>query len=94
MSKFILFDFQCKSCERTHEAMTKPGEYWSRCPHCGGNAQRILSSVRIDHSRMALSASASPGSIAHFDRLHQMQRAKEERSFARNGDYGKAAGSD
>jgi len=94
MSKLMLFDFQCKTCERTHEDMAKPGEYWRHCPHCGGNAQRILSAVRIDHTRMALSESASPGSIAHFERTHQMQRAKEEIAFARNGDYGKAPGSD
>lgn len=93
MSKLILFDFQCKKCERLFEDMAKPGEYWRQCPDCGGNAQRQLSAPRINHSAMALSDSASPASIDYFERSHKQQRAKEERSFARNGDYGKAPGS-
>lgn len=94
MSKLILFDFRCTKCHTISEHMVKPGEYWAACPECGGNAQRILSPVKINHYEMALSPSASPESIKKFDRLHQSQKAKEEKVYRNHGDYGKPAGSD
>jgi hypothetical protein len=42
---------------------------------------------------MALSASASPESIAKFDRAHRQQKAKEERAYSNHRDYGVAPGS-
>lgn len=90
----MIFDFRCKSCEAIHEDWTKPDVFWSSCPKCGEPSRRILSAVRIDHSAMALSESASPESIAHFDRVHKSQKAKEDKSVERHNDYGKAAGAD
>lgn len=94
MSKLLLFDFRCTKCAAITESMVKPGQYWVACSECGGNAQRILSPVRVNHYKMAISESASPASIRHFDRQHQQQKAKEEKTYRDHGDYGKAAGSD
>lgn len=43
---------------------------------------------------MALQDGATETSIAHFERIHQQQKAKEEKSMREHGDYGKAPGSD
>lgn len=93
MSKLLMFDFTCTDCAKTFEDLAKPDEFGRKC-ECGGNAVRQIATPRIDHSAMAISDSASPGSVAHFDRLHRQQRAKEEKCFARNGDYGKRPGTD
>ncbi len=92
--KFLLFDFACTKCGLTFEEMAKPVNYWSKCPECGSNARREISPVRIDHNRMAAFDSASPGTLSHFDRVHQQQKIIEERNMATHGDYGKAPGSD
>ena len=92
--KLILFDFHCTKCAHTFEEMVKPGVYWAQCPDCRGNARREISAVRIDRTRIATTANASPESIRHFDRIHQQRRAIEEKSMQNHGDYGKAAGSD
>ena len=94
MSKLLLFDFRCTKCAETFEDMVKPSDYWVACPKCGGNARRSISPVRINHYSMAMSESASPGTLSKFDRLHQQQKAKEEKAYRDHGDYGKAAGSD
>lgn len=90
----ILFDFRCTKCALIFEELVNAGDYWCPCPNCKANAQRIMSPVRIDRSRIALSNSASPESIRHFDRVHKQRRQLEEKSFRDHGDYGKAAGSD
>ena len=94
MSKLILFDHRCTGCEHVFEELAKPGDYWVQCPKCGSNAQRMLSPVRIDRTRIALTSNASPESIAHFDRVHRERAEKENRNFKEHGDYGKQAGSD
>ena len=94
MTKLILFDFHCTKCAHDFEDLVKPSVYWLKCPKCKGNAQRVMSPVRIDRTRIALTSGASPESIAHFDRIHNQRRAIEEKSMANHGDYGKAAGSD
>jgi hypothetical protein len=89
----MAFDFECTQCARVFEAFTKPSVRRRKC-ECGGNALRLLSCPRIDRLAMAVSVGATATSIDHFDRLHQQQRAKEERCFDRNGDYGKRPGAD
>lgn len=93
MSKLLMFDFQCRSCGLIFEDLTKPDVVESQC-QCGGTADRQIACPKIGLLAMATSASASPASIKMFDRLHQQQKAKEERCFACNGDYGKRPGSD
>jgi putative FmdB family regulatory protein len=94
MSKLILFEFDCPSCGLTFEALVNPDVYWTQCPKCETNAQRILSAPRIDHQAMAGSDSASPETLRHFDRVHNQRKAIEEKAFRDHGDYGKPAGCD
>jgi hypothetical protein len=86
-------DFHCSVCGTTTEHFIDHRIDETACD-CGSTAQRILSAVRIDRSAIALTAGASPESIAHFDRLHQQQKTREEKTFKQHGDYGKAPGSD
>jgi putative FmdB family regulatory protein len=92
--KYLLFDFACTKCGNVFEEMAKPDNYWSHCPECKANARREISPVRINHTAMANSESASPGTLAHFDRVHKQRKAIEERSMRDHGDYGKPAGAD
>lgn len=86
-------DFHCTECGVTTEHFV---DHWvEEVPcECDSTARRILSSVRIDRSAIALTLGASPESIAHFDRIHQQRKTIEERTYAEHGDYGKAPGSD
>ena len=93
MSKLILFDFECAE-HGLFEDLVKPDIFQAPCPVCSRNAPRQISAPRIDHYHMAMSASASPESIAKFDRMHRERKAKEDRAEAEHGDYGPAAGAD
>ena len=94
MSKLILFDFRCKKCEATFEDLVKSDVFQAQCPKCGETARRIISCPRIDKYGMALQEGATETSLKHFERIHQQQKAKEERTMREHGDYGKAPGSD
>lgn len=94
MSKLILWDFACTECGYIFEELAKPDMYWSKCPKDGANARREINPVRINHQAMAGSASASPETLRHFDRVHQQRKAIEEKRFRDHGDYGKPAGAD
>lgn len=91
MSKLILFDFECPE-HGLFEDMVTPGIHQAPCPKCGAPSVRQISAVRIDRTSIALSGNASPESVAHFDRIHREQRAKEERAYREHGDYGTAPG--
>lgn len=93
-SKLILFDFRCKQCKREFEELVKSDVFRIQCPKCNGTALRIISPIRIDKTALALTEGASPESLRHFERIHQQQKAKEEKSKREHGDYGKAPGSD
>jgi len=87
-------DFHCTDCDREFEEFVNHDIAVHLCPICSKPARRILTAVRIDRSAIALTAGASPESIAHFDRLHQQRKIIEEKTFKEHGDYGKAPGSD
>ena len=90
----MFYDYHCTQCGATFEELLPTDQLGIAC-ECGATAKRILSPVRIDRMRIACSgSSASPESIAHFDRVHRQRKTIEERAFKEHGDYGKAAGSD
>lgn len=74
--------------------MAKSDVFQLPCPKCGETANRILSCPRIDKTAMALQDGATETSLKHFERTHQQQKAKEEKSMREHGDYGKAPGAD
>lgn len=92
MSKLMIFDFLCEHCKTQFEDMVKPDEHQALCPDCHQTAMRIISPVRLDRSAIALTAGASPESIAHFDRIHQQKRKIEEKSYAEHGSYSSESG--
>ena len=89
-----MFDFRCKKCDAMFEDLVKPDVFQAQCPKCGQSANRIISCPRIDKTAMALQEGATETSLSHFERIHQQQKVKEEKSMREHGDYGKAPGSD
>lgn len=89
----MYYDFYCTECGLTFEDFVSTETTEVPCS-CEATARRILSAVRIDRTRIATTANASPESIAHFDRIHQQRKTIEEKTFKEHGDYGKAPGSD
>jgi hypothetical protein len=55
--------------------------------------KRLPACPKIDWDALAKGDSASPEAIAHFDRKHKQQAAKEAKAKLDHGDYGKAPGS-
>jgi putative FmdB family regulatory protein len=94
MSKLILYDFRCKTCGHEFEELAKPDVFRLSCPKCSETALRIISAPQINRTAMALQDGATESSVRYFERSHQQQRAKEEKSFREHGDYGKSPGSD
>lgn len=93
MSKLIMFDFKCASCDATFEDLVQPDIRELQCPVCGATARRQISPVRLDYAQMAMSE-GMPSAADHFARVHRERKAIEERSYEKHGDYGSAAGSD
>lgn len=89
----ILFDFECANGHTTEE-LVKSDVRQIQCPVCMETAERQISTPRIDRVAMALQEGATETSLRHFERIHQQQKVKEERSFRNHGDYGKSPGSD
>lgn len=88
MSKLIMYDFECMACFHTFEDLCPMDTDYVSCPMCDYLAHKQISPVRIDHSAMALSPSASPSSIKHFDRIHRQRKAIETKIKREHGDYG------
>lgn len=89
-----MFDFVCPACKSTFEELVSSTADDVACPHCGhATTERCISPVRIDRTAIALTAGASPESIAHFERIHRQQRTIEEKRYAEHGDYGSRPGS-
>lgn len=93
MSKLILYDFECPHCG-VFEDLVKSSEHSVPCPKCHAPAKRLISPARINLLAMALSDSASPEAISHFEKVHRQRKAIEDRAFQEHGDYGTAAGGD
>jgi putative FmdB family regulatory protein len=93
-AKLLMYDFRCKFCHHLFEDLVKSDVFRIQCPKCGETALRIISCPRVNKTAMAVQDGATETSIKHFERIHQQQKAKEEKSFREHGDYGKSPGSD
>jgi putative FmdB family regulatory protein len=47
VSKFMFFDFQCKSCNHTFEDFVKP-DVIPPCPECQGETVRLVAAPTLD----------------------------------------------
>ena len=88
MAKLMMYDFRCRTCQHVFEDLVQPTVWTLPCVRCEQTADRLISPVRIDRTAIALTAGASPESIAHFDRIHREKKQIEDRCYERNGDYG------
>lgn len=89
------YDFRCPR-GHVHEAFVKiiDRDEPRTCPECDATTDRVLlTAPKLDYGSMAQGESAGTTAIDKFEKQHKQQRAKEERSFDRNGDYGRAPGS-
>lgn len=93
MSKLLMFDFKCASCDVTFEDLVQSEIRQLECPKCGATACRQISPVRLDYTGMA-TQEGFPSAADHFSRTHRERKAIEDRSYREHGDYGAAAGSD
>jgi putative FmdB family regulatory protein len=90
-----LYDFRCPQGHVTEVfAKVSDRENPQTCD-CGAQSERVLlKPPSLDYGAMAQGESAGTTAIDRFERQHKQQRAKEEKCFARNGDYGPAPGAD
>ena len=76
MSKFLLFDFRCLSCDHVFEIFAKPDEIIP-CLECSRETKRLISAPRID----------LPGTDPAFPRAYdawdkkRKTKAKEDKKF-------------
>ena len=42
-----VYEFQCTDCKEIFEEFVPVGQKTHKCPHCGGKAKKIISSVGI-----------------------------------------------
>lgn len=73
MSKLILYDWRCQSCEQKHEALEKSDVRTRDCPECGGEAIRLISAPRLD-PKMGL----DPDMPTAYDQWQKTNRQKVE----------------
>lgn len=92
MSKRI-YEFRCPLGHVT-ERYIDEAEASITC-ECGELAVKaICTPPRIDRLGIGAQKSASPESIAYFDKVHRQQKAHEEKQVAEHGSRGAAPGSD
>lgn len=75
MSKLIVFDFRCPSCDKTFERLIKSEVKAVPCPFCEALAERAISPPHFD-IRMGVDGSM-PTMTDKWERMHR-QRAKLE----------------
>lgn len=92
-----LYEYQCQSCEERLEAIQKFSEPpYTRCPKCGGDLKKLISSPAIqfkgsgfyitDYARAGSSGDKSGGSS---DKSGGSEGSTSEGSSAKKGDDSK-----
>lgn len=54
MSKLMMFDFECSTCEKVFEDLVSADTQTLPCPSCKGTACRLVAAPRIDWLHMGL----------------------------------------
>lgn len=88
------YEYTCPSCGHEQEAFCKVSERSDQtCIVCGETTKQVVRTPAQPHwTSLAMGESASPEAIKKFDKMRREQKAKEEKSKATHGDYGKAPG--
>jgi putative FmdB family regulatory protein len=83
-----IHDFRCPA-GHVHEALVKADEDSQECPECGNLAERVyLKAPTLNYLAMGTQENVSPEFQRKFDKMHNDEKAKEERSLEVHGDYG------
>ena len=83
MSKLILYDWRCQSCNTKFEALEKMVTVGRDCPECGGVAKRLISAPRLD-PRMGLDPS-NPTAAAKWERTNKQKTEQDKKFFRDHG---------
>jgi putative FmdB family regulatory protein len=85
MSKFILFDFRCLSCNNVFDDMVKPNVYEAPCPECGSsNVTRLMSAPRLD-PRMGLDPEGNPTMGDKWAKIRKDRARQEKAHYEKHG---------
>jgi putative FmdB family regulatory protein len=79
-----LYDFRCKSCAQTFEALVRPGQPATACPHCQSeDLEKLLSSFAVSSSERrdaaALKSRQKAAKIARADNLAMDREINEHK---------------
>lgn len=77
MSKLLMFDFRCTSCEHKFDDLVKSDIHSIPCVKCGSEAKRLIATPRFD-PRMGLDPEGNPSAGAKWAKIRK-DRAKQER---------------
>ncbi len=83
MSKLILYDWRCQSCNTKFEALEKMVTLERECPECGNVAKRLISAPRLD-PKMGL----DPSNTTAADRWARVNKQKTEQDKKFYEDHG------
>jgi len=83
MSKLILFDFHCVSCEKVFEELVEPHVKNVPCPKCGWEATRQVSLGHLAYRRMGVS-SDFPTAAAKWEKM-QRRKTKVDKGGLADG---------
>lgn len=84
MSKFILFDFECQSCQHVFDDMVKPDVHSAPCPRCAGDSKRLISAPRLD-PRMGLDLAGNPTMAAKWEKIRKDRAKREAQHYKEHG---------
>lgn len=83
MSKFIIFDFRCTTCDHRFEQMVKPDVHDFPCEKCGSQSKRLISAPRID-PRLGINPDF-PGAYGKWEKTQRQKRQIEKKYYDNHG---------
>lgn len=91
---FIVHDYLCDKCEvyELDQFVRRSEMHEVPCPECGENMRILPCAPNLDWDSLAMGANASPEAIRHWEKKRLDQKAREEKAYRENGDYGKRPG--
>lgn len=87
MSKLIVFEFQCSSCDAITDELVQPTVYETVCSACGGTARRIVSAVRLDPHAFVHGPTASEPAIDKWCKIRKKKMDIEQKKLRDHGTY-------
>jgi putative FmdB family regulatory protein len=89
------YEYTCPNCGHEQDVWCKVSERKDQpCEECGEIlSQRVRTPAQPHWTSLAMGSSASPEALKRFDKMRRQQAARESKTYAEHGDYGKAPGS-